>query len=124
MKYLLIFLLVSCGSDQGDSSTSSPATSITCSIDVDTQKVWQSNLTNKSYDLTSCGADTNCRICFSAFCNTFNDLDFTYYSDGSVLLDYFMVPNIIRGKWRVCDGQLELYDLTNNNPDETFKEVI
>ena len=119
MKYLILLLfLVSCGKSSDDGAGYAG-----CSLDVtQVKKTWKSEVTGDTYNLTSCGVNTVCRICFSNLCNTFNDLELIYYENGTVFIDYFMIPKVIKGSWQVCDERLELYGLSNNTPNETFVE--
>lgn len=116
---IVLLLLVSCGKEGAAPESSTPVVCTTNGDDV--KKIWISLTTGRTYDMTNCSHNNLCTLCVSAYCNTFNDLDIEYFESGAIYINYFMVPRVIRGKWKVCDnGRLELSELTDDNPTETF----
>lgn len=121
LMVIMLFILISCGSKSEDTGGNEGGNSPICHNSPEAlNKIWTSEVDGKRYDLTNCAFNNTCRLCFSNFCNTFDDVDVRFSTD-TVRLNYFVAPRVLNGSWQICDEVLEIYNLSDGSAPETFR---
>lgn len=117
MKHIIIILTLSILSSCGGESETAQERNCTTNIS-DIKKAWTLQSNGLVYDLSTCDENTLCQSTFDGACgNDINDIEFLYNGSGGFYLEYCVGGAEISGNWRVCEGQLELY---NTSTGEQF----
>jgi len=123
---ILLILILLVTASCGEESIEEQITSDNCSINSDIfNRTYDQESTGYRYDITGCSAGVTCRVCFNNDCTDSRDIDITYYSNGTLTINYFNTSNgELSARWKICNGnELRMYNFSDGSSEERFTAI-